>query len=146
MKRLLLFLPFLLAACDKKDAIVARSALVGFLISLTLLTIVIPTLARVFSFKPLQVFLESISRWVYLATFWIGMILTGSGVFSWLNSGYLSEPWAISILIIGIGTVVGSLYLKKWHEGIEEREYLTSFVKILVLAVAVVLAIQVLIN
>lgn len=146
MKQLFLILPFLLAACDKQDAIVARSALVGFLISLALLTIVVPTFTKVFSLEPLRVFLESISRWVYLATFWIGMILTGSGVFSWLNAGFSSEPEAISILIIGIGTVVGSLYLKKWHEGIEEREYLTSFVKILVLVIAVVLAIQILIN
>lgn len=143
MKKLIVILPFLLMACDRQDAIIARSALTGFLISLALMTIVVPLLANVLHFDPLRIFLESISKFIYLAAFSIGILLTGVGTYCWLSE--MPEPVAISTMISGIGFTVGSYYLKKWHEDIEGKEYLKSFFRIVVLAIAVIVAIQVLI-
>jgi hypothetical protein len=145
MKKLILILPFMLTACDKQDAIIARSALVGFLVSVALITIVVPMLVSVINLEPLRIFLESISKLIYLAAFWIGIVLSGLGLFNWVNAEYSTEPGAISVLISGIGFTVGSHFLKKWHDDSGDREYLKSFFRIVILAVAVVVAIQMLI-
>jgi len=49
-------------------------------------------------------------------------------------------------MIPGFGLVVGSYFLKKWHDDLEQQAYLRSFFRIVILAIAVVIALFTLTN
>lgn len=118
MKYIFFILSLLLSACatDKQYSVEGRAALFVFLVTLCFLLYVVPKMTMVVEFKVVSSFFKKNSKILFKSIFVFGVILTLIGmVFFYTNQGY-EEARSVVYIIWGLGLVVGSNYLKRWHE------------------------------
>jgi len=118
MKYIFVFLSLSLTACatDKQYSVEGRAALFVFLVTLCFLLYVVPKMTIVVEFKVVSSFFKKNSKLLFKSIFIFGAILTFLGmVLFYTNQGY-EEARSVVYIIWGVGLVVGSSYLKKWHK------------------------------